>query len=88
MDLAPPGGAWRLRVSGNWVGPYSPFDEPGVVLGGYGLMHANVTVHVGAADVGAGVRNVLDRAYPEVVAGGLVAPGQPRSLFVNLRYPF
>ena len=70
------------------MGPYSPFDEPGVVLGGYGLMHASVTTRVGAADLDVGVRNVLDRAYPELVAGGLVAPGQPRSVFASVRLPF
>ena len=51
-------------------------------------MHASVTTRVGTADVDVGVRNVLDRAYPELVAGGLVSPGQPRALFINLRYPF
>ncbi|HEY3745158.1 MAG TPA: TonB-dependent receptor, partial [Gemmatimonadaceae bacterium] len=30
-------GKLNLHLAGNWVGPYSPFDEPGVVLGAYGL---------------------------------------------------
>ena len=88
VELRPVGASWRLRLSGNWVGAYSPFDEPGVVLGGYGLMHASVTTRIGAGDLDVGVRNVLDRAYPEVVAGGLVAPGQPRSAFASVRLPF
>jgi hypothetical protein len=41
VDLSPTGAAWRVRLSGNWVGDYSPFDEPGVVLGGHGLAHVS-----------------------------------------------
>ena len=43
VDLSPSGAPWRIRLSGNWVGDYSPFDEPGVVLGGYGLAHASAS---------------------------------------------
>jgi hypothetical protein len=35
-----------------------------------------------------GVRNLLDRAYPELIAGGLVSPGQPRALFVQVQRSF
>jgi outer membrane receptor protein involved in Fe transport len=86
LDFAPnPAAPWRLRLGGNWVGPYSPFDEPGVVLGGYGLMHLSGTVLVGQIELDAGVRNVLDRAYPELVAGHIVSPGQPRTVYVSAR---
>jgi outer membrane receptor protein involved in Fe transport len=37
------------------------------------------------SEVEAGVRNVFDRAYPELVAGGVVAPGEPRTVFVSVR---
>jgi outer membrane receptor protein involved in Fe transport len=91
IDIAPTNviqsARWVLRVSGNWVGPYSPFDEPGVVLGSYGLMHLGTRIRVAAhAVVDAGVRNVFDRAYPELVADHIVAPGQPRSAYLGLRY--
>jgi len=96
LDIAPPStrsstratdARWRLRVSGNWVGPYSPFDEPGVVLGAYGLMHAGAIIPLTRqASVDLGVRNLLDRAYPEVVAGHIVAPGEPRAFYVTLRW--
>jgi outer membrane receptor for ferric coprogen and ferric-rhodotorulic acid len=80
-------GKWNLRVAGNWVGPYSPFDEPGVVLGGYGLMHAGGRVRLSrSVVVDAGVRNILDRTYAEVVAGHIVSPGEPRSVYASLRY--
>ena len=83
--LAPIDAKWRLRIGGNWVGRYAPFDEPGVLLGGYGLMHLSGTARLGAVELDLGVRNVLDRAYPELVAGHIVSPGQPRALFVTIR---
>ncbi len=88
VRFSPAGRPWSLRLSGNWVGPYSPFDEPGVVLGAYGLMHASFSVRLGGADVDLGVRNLLDRPYPELVAGGLVSPGQPRAVFAQVRRTF
>jgi outer membrane receptor protein involved in Fe transport len=85
LDFAPSRASWRLRLGGNWVGPYSPFDESGVVLGGYGLMHLSGAVLVGQIELNAGVRNVLDRAYPELVASHIVSPGQPRTVYVSAR---
>lgn len=88
VQFHPAAHAWSLTLSGNWVGPYSPFDEPGTVLGAYGLMHANLSVPVSGATVNVGVRNLLDRPYPELVAGGVVSPGQPRSVFVQVQRKF
>ncbi|HEY2065633.1 MAG TPA: TonB-dependent receptor [Gemmatimonadaceae bacterium] len=85
LDYAPSAVSWRLRLSGNWVGPYSPFDEPGVVIGGYGLAHVSGAIPVGQIELDAGVRNVFDRAYPELVAGHIVSPGQPRTVYVSVR---
>jgi outer membrane cobalamin receptor len=85
IDFAPTGAPWRIRASGNWVGPYSPFDEPGVVLGGYGLAHLSASWAFRSIEADVGVRNLFDRAYPELVAGGVVSPGQPRTLFVSVR---
>jgi len=90
LDVSPSASAdapWTIRVSGNWVGPYSPFDEPGVVLGAYGLLHATASVRLNrAATLDIGARNVFDRAYPELVAGHIVAPGEPRTGYVAVRY--
>jgi outer membrane receptor protein involved in Fe transport len=83
--LSPMEGKWRLRVAGNWIGNYSPFDEPGVLLGGYGLMHVSGMASLGRTELDIGVRNVLDRSYPELVAGHIVSPGQPRALFITVR---
>lgn len=85
VDFAPLAATWRIRLSGNWVGPYSPFDRPGVVLPGYGLAHASAEWQVRSLILDAGVRNVFDRAYPELVAGQLVAPGQPRTVYVSVK---
>lgn len=85
--FAPLGARWLVRVSGNVVGPYSPFDEPGVELPAYGLLHLSGSLQVtrtGLVEVG--IRNVLDRVYPELRAGAFVVPGQPRSLYATLRY--
>jgi len=85
LDLLPGSAPWRIRLSGNWVGPYSPFDEPGVVLGSYGLAHVSAVWMFGKFEADVGLRNLFDRAYPEIVAGGIVAPGQPRTVYVSLR---
>ena len=76
-----------LQITSNFVGPYSPFDEPGVVVGAYGLLHLSARARLGACAVlDVGVRNLLDRAYPELIAGHLVAPGEPRAAYAGLRY--
>ncbi len=88
LQWAPPASPWSLRVSTNAVGPYSPFEEPGVVLPAYALLHASATRKIGKAELELGVRNILNHAYPELVAGGLVAPGQPLAAFGTVRYDF
>lgn len=88
VDVAPPSGAFQVRVSSNVVGPYSPFDEPGVVRPSYGLLHVSGLLRRGAALVEVGVRNVLDQHFRELEAGGFISPGQPRSLYGTVRYAF
>jgi outer membrane receptor protein involved in Fe transport len=88
LEIAPPRTWWSLRLAGNWVGPYSPFDEPGVVLGAYGLAHVSGTAQWRSVRLEIGVRNVFDRAYPELVAGHVVDPGQPRAIFTTLKTVF
>jgi len=72
----------------NVVGPYSPFDEPGVTEPAYALLHVSGAASLGRATIQVGLRNLLDRAYPELRAGGFVVPGQPRTVFVGLSYRF
>jgi outer membrane receptor protein involved in Fe transport len=85
LEVAPLFAPWRLRISTNVLGPYSPFDEPAVELPAYALLHVSGTVHVGAVEAQFSVRNLLDRSYPDLRAGGFVTPGQPRTLFGTIR---
>jgi len=77
--------ALQVRIGGNFVGPYSPFDEPGEVRAPYGLLHLGGAWTVRGTELDFGIRNLLDRAYPEIVAGHIVAPGQPRSVVLSAR---
>jgi iron complex outermembrane receptor protein len=88
LGLAPVSAIWNLRVSTNVVGPYTPFDEPGVEVASYGLVHLSGGVRLGTVLLSVGVRNIFDRAYPELRAGGFVSPGQPRSVYGSARYVF
>jgi iron complex outermembrane receptor protein len=88
LDVSPPGDIWQLRLGANFVGAYAPFDEPGVIVPSYMLFHLSTGVHVGHILAEAGVRNLLDKEYPELRAGGFVDPGQPRSAYGTLKYNF
>ncbi len=84
--FAPQPGRWRLAASLNAVGPYSPFDEPGVLRPAYALAHLGAAIEIAPGDeIEVGIRNLFNRAYPELEAGGYVSPGQPRSVYVTLR---
>jgi iron complex outermembrane receptor protein len=86
VQVAPPDKRWRVRAGTNVVGPYSPFDAPGVVDPAYALFHVSAGLRIdrlGLLEVG--VRNLFDRAYRELRAGDFVTPGQPRALFATLR---
>ena len=88
LEVAPEMSIWRIGVLTNIVGPYTPFDEPDVELPTYALFHLTGGVRVGAAELDLGIRNLFDRKYPEVRAGGFVAPGQPRSVYGTVHYIF
>lgn len=88
LELAPDQTPWRVRLTSNVVGPYSPFDEPGVTLPTYALLHLSGGMRVGRTELQLGIRNLLDHRYPELEAGGFVTPGQPRSVVGTVRYAF
>jgi iron complex outermembrane receptor protein len=88
VAVAPLSSFWNLRLSSNLVGPYTPFDEPGVELTTYALLHLSGGVRFGHALLTIGIRNLLDDAYPELRAGGFVSPGQPRSVYGAAQYVF
>jgi len=86
MAFGPAAAIWRLRATSNVVGPYSPFDEPGVVRPSYALLHLSGELRLHAVTLNVGVRNVLNRAYRELEAGGFITPGEPRSVYGTVRY--
>ncbi|HXW96268.1 MAG TPA: TonB-dependent receptor [Gemmatimonadales bacterium] len=86
VGFSPTGSNWYVRVIGNIQGPYTPFDEPGVEVGTYALVHLAGGVRLGHALLSLGVRNLLDRTYTELRAGGFVSPGQPRTVYGGLGY--
>lgn len=86
VDLAVPGEPWDLRLATGVLGPYTPFDEPGVTEPAYALLHVSGGVEVRGARVQLGIRNLLDHAYPELRAGGFVSPGQPRSYYLTVSH--
>ena len=88
LELTPTGAAWFAQVGTNFVGPYTPFDEPAVELRPYALLHLSGGYSVGRALLQVGIRNALDHAYPELRAGGFVVPGQPRTVYGTARYFF
>lgn len=88
LDLAPPTAHWRVRASTNVVGPYTPFDEPGVEVSSYALVHLSAGTQVGRVNLEAGVRNIFDTDHAELRAGGFVVPGQPRSIYGSAQLVF
>lgn len=86
LDLAPPKQRWYVRLCSNVVGPYAPFDEPGVTLPSYALFQLSAGYQLGSILFETGVRNLFDKAYPELRAGGFVDPGQPRAGYLTMKY--
>ena len=88
LEIAPALAPWHLRLATNVLGPYTPFDSPGVERPAYGLLHVSGGWRLGAAELQVGVRNLLNQTYRELEAGGFVTPGEPRSVFGSVRYLF
>ncbi|MGH7594495.1 MAG: TonB-dependent receptor domain-containing protein, partial [Gemmatimonadales bacterium] len=78
---------WSVRLSSNVVGPYTPFADPATVLPAYALVSASSRLIVGShTTLRLGVRNLFDKTYPELRAGGFLSPGQPRSIYGGVSY--
>ncbi|MEJ2215337.1 MAG: TonB-dependent receptor [Gemmatimonadota bacterium] len=84
LEVHPTPGSF-LCATTSAVGPYSPFDEPGVVRAGYALLNLSAGDQIGPVALELGVHNVFDRHYAELEAGGFVSPGQPRALYITVR---
>ncbi len=88
IELAPADAIWNTQLATNVVGAYTPFDEPGVELPSYALIHLSGGVRLGTTLLQIGIRNLLNHIYPEVRAAGFVVPAQPRSVYGTVRYVF
>lgn len=87
LDLGRTTAAWAVRLSTNVVGPYTPFDDTEEVLPPYALFHVSGRLLVGSkTTLRLGIRNALNKTYPELSAGGFVSPGQPRSVYGGVSY--
>lgn len=87
LDLGVPGTLLTGRVGTTFNGPYTPFEEKGILRPGYMLFNAegNVRVYRNTRLL-VGVRNLLDTRYRELESGGQVTPGQLQTAYVTVRY--
>ena len=88
VELGRDDGWWQLRGGANAVGPYTPFAAPGVTVPAYIVFNGSAAVRVRGVTFRVGVRNALNRAYPELRAGGFVVPGQARSVYGGVEVTF
>jgi len=87
LDMNIPGQIWEGRVGTTFNGPYTPFEEPGVLRPGYALFNVEGGVQVYRnTHVLVGVRNLLDTRYRELESGGQVTPGQSQTVYATVRY--
>jgi iron complex outermembrane recepter protein len=87
VNIALPSQIWEGHVGANFQGPYSPWDEFGVLRPGFVLFNLSGGVNLTTkAKVLVGVRNLFDTAYRELEAGYQITPGQTRTLYATLTY--
>jgi len=87
IDGNVPGQLWLAQLGAIFTGPYTPFEEKGVLRPGYMLLNiaGGIRIH-DRAQVLVGLRNLLDVKYRELESGGQVTPGQPLTIYALLRY--
>lgn len=85
LAVTPPRQAWFADVGTFVVGPYTPFDEPDVETDPYAVVQVSAGYRIPVVgNLRLGIRNLFNRTYAEVRAGGFVAPGQPRTVVASL----
>jgi outer membrane receptor protein involved in Fe transport len=88
VEVRPAGTTLWVRLATNVVGPYTPFDLPGVELPAYALVHITTGISIRSVQLQLGARNLFDQKYAEIRAGDFVSPGQPVSVYGGVRYVF
>jgi outer membrane receptor protein involved in Fe transport len=87
IDFDIPGQIWVAQVGANFQGPYTPFEEPGVLRPSYALFNAAAGIKISEhTQFLVGARNLLDVRYRELESGGQATPGQPRTVYASMRY--
>jgi outer membrane receptor protein involved in Fe transport len=87
VNVALPKQIWEAHVGANFQGPYTPWDEFGVLRPGFVLFNIAGGVQVTPrAKVMAGIRNLFDTYYRELESGGQVTPGQTRTVYALIQY--
>ncbi len=86
VDVDLPTQIWQAHVGATFNGPYTPFEELGILRPGYILLNMSAGLKVfGPTELWVGVRNLADIAYRELESGAQVTPGQPRTIYAMVR---
>ncbi len=87
IDINVPHARWFGQLGGNFQGPYTPFEEPGITRSAYLLVNitAGLTLRP-KTDVMISARNLFNTTYRELESGGQASPGQGRTIYAELRY--
>jgi outer membrane receptor protein involved in Fe transport len=87
LDLNIPSQIWSARIGTTFNGPYTPFEEKGVLRPGYALFNVEGKVRVmHGTYVMLGLRNLLNTRYRELESGGQVTPGQLQTAYARVQY--
>lgn len=87
LDVSIPSQIWSARIGTTFNGPYTPFEEKGILRPGYALFNVEGRVRVlHGTSVSLGVRNLLNTRYRELESGGQVTPGQLQAAYATVRY--
>ena len=87
IDANIPGQIWTARIGTTFNGPYTPFEEKGILRPGYALLNVEggVRVYHGTTLL-LGIRNLVNTPYRELESGGQVTPGQSQTIYATVRY--
>jgi iron complex outermembrane recepter protein len=87
FDVDVPSQIWVAQIGATLQGPYTPFEEPGVLRPGFALFSLAGGVKLSTrTQLLIGVRNVLDVRYRELESGGQVTPGEGRAIYASMRF--
>jgi outer membrane receptor protein involved in Fe transport len=87
LDMNLPSQIWEGRVGATFNGPYTPWEEMGVLRPGYALFNVEGGVRVYSnTHLLVGIRNLLNTRYRELESDAQITPGQLQTAYVTVRY--